>query len=73
MLSQRWNSVATNPDPSHVGELSQLEIQILNEKAKGLSDLEVARELFLYESTVRSIVRKHMLRHNNGKAEPSPS
>jgi len=65
--------VATNPDPSHVGELSQLEIQILNEKAKGLSDLEVARELFLYESTVRSIVRKHMRRHNNGKAETSPS
>lgn len=65
--------MATNPDPSHVGELSQLEIQILNEKAKGLSDLEVARELFLYESTVRSIVRKHMRRHNNGKAETSPS
>ena len=65
--------MATNPDPPRAGELSQLEIQILNEKGKGLSDLEVACELFLYESTVRSIVRKHMLRHNNGKADPSPS
>ena len=73
MLPQRWNSVATNPDLSHVVKLSQLEMRILNEKAKGLSDLEIARELFLHESTVRSIIRKHVLRHNNGKADPSRS
>ncbi len=51
--------MVANPNSMHAGRLSQLEAQILNEKAKGLSDLEIARVLFVYESTVRSIIRKH--------------
>ena len=62
----------TNPNPLHVAALSQLEAQILNEKAKGLSDLEAARVLFVYESTVRSIIRKHAPYYNgNGRVEVS--
>jgi hypothetical protein len=64
--------MVTNPNSMHAGRLSQLEAQILNEKAKGLSDLEVARVLFVYESTVRSIIRKHAPYHNgNGRVDVS--
>ena len=42
--------------------LWNLEDRVLNEKAKGLSNLEVASKLFLYESTVRIIVQQHKLR-----------
>ena len=64
--------MGTNPNSLHAGRLSQLEAQILNEKAKGLSDLEVARVLFVYESTVRSIIRKHAPYYNgNGRVEVS--
>jgi len=38
-------------------ELSALECQILKEKVKGLSDLEVALRLFLYEREVRAIMQ----------------
>jgi DNA-binding NarL/FixJ family response regulator len=45
--------------------LSELEKQVLSEKAKGLSDLEVAAKLLLYERAVRSIVHNSMARHND--------
>jgi len=55
-----------------IGELSALERQILQEKAKGLSDLEVASRLFLYERQVRAITRKLKRRYANGKITDSP-
>jgi DNA-binding NarL/FixJ family response regulator len=48
-------------------ELSALESQILKEKVKGLSDLEVALRLFLYEREVRAIVQRLKRRHVNSK------
>jgi hypothetical protein len=52
--------------------LSALESQILKEKAKGLSDLEVALRLFLYEREVRVIVQALKRRSADGKfADPS--
>ena len=39
------------------GELSALESQILKEKVKGVSDLELALRLFLYEREVRAIIQ----------------
>jgi DNA-binding CsgD family transcriptional regulator len=48
-------------------ELSALESQILKEKVKGLSDLEVALRLFLYEREVRAIIQKLKRRHVNSK------
>ncbi len=64
--------MVTNPNSKHAGRLSQLEAQILKEKAKGLSDLEVARVLFVYESTVRSVIRKHAPYHGgNGRVDVS--
>ena len=47
-------------------ELSALEAQILTEKAKGLSDLEVASRLFLYPRDVRAITQKLKKRYVNG-------
>ena len=49
-----------------------LENQILKEKAKGLSDLEVALRLFRYEHEVRAIVQKLKRRSVNGKISDSP-
>ena len=48
-------------------ELSALESQILKEKARGLSDLEVASKLFLDEPAVRAITQKFKKRYVNGK------
>jgi len=54
------------------GELSALESQVLKEKAKGLSDLEVASRLFLYERDVRAITQKLKRRYLSGKITDSP-
>jgi hypothetical protein len=51
----------------HTAEPSALESQILREKAKGLSDLEVALRLFLYEREVRSIMQRLKKRSLGGK------
>jgi DNA-binding CsgD family transcriptional regulator len=53
-------------------ELSALESQILKEKAKGLSDLEVAVRLFLYEREVRAIMQRLKRRHVNSKIADPP-
>ena len=50
----------------------ELEARILSEKAKGLSDLEVASKLFLYELTVRVIVGQHKLRLRSGRNHRDP-
>jgi FixJ family two-component response regulator len=55
-----------------IAELSRLERQILKEKAKGLSDLEVASRLFLYEREVRAITQKLKRRYMNGKITDPP-
>ncbi len=47
-------------------ELSAVEALILREKAKGLSDLEVALRLFLYPRDVRAITQKLKKRYVNG-------
>ena len=47
-------------------ELSAVEAQILKEKAKGLSDLEVASTLFLYPRDVRAITQRLKKRYVNG-------
>ena len=47
-------------------ELSAVEAQILKEKAKGLSDLEVASRLFLYPRDVRAITQRLKKRYVNG-------
>jgi DNA-binding NarL/FixJ family response regulator len=49
-------------------ELSASETQILKEKARGLSDLEVASKLFLYEREVRAITQKFKKRYLNAKS-----
>jgi hypothetical protein len=54
-------------------ELSALESQILEEKAKGLSDLEVESRLFLYEREVRAIARKLKRRYVNGQITNPPN
>ena len=53
--------------------LSALESQILKEKAKGLSDLEVALRLFLYEREVRAIAQALKRRYADGKSADPPS
>ncbi len=53
----------------HAEPLSELESRVLNEKARGLSDLEVASKLFLYESTVRAIIRQYKSRY--GRRAPN--
>jgi DNA-binding CsgD family transcriptional regulator len=53
-------------------ELSALESQILKEKVKGLSDLEVALRLFLYEREVRAITQRLKRRHVNSKIADPP-
>lgn len=54
------------------GGLLRLEEEVLSEKAKGLSDLEVALRLRVDERTVRSIFRRHRARHENGKGNGGP-
>ena len=63
--------MATDSVSAHADSSSELERRILSEKAKGLSDLEVASKLLLYESTVRSIalaalagLRRHETKHS---------
>ncbi len=53
-------------------ELSVLESQILKEKAKGLSNPEVALKLFLYEREVRAITLTLKTRYANGKIADPP-
>lgn len=48
-------------------EASRLEQEVLSERAKGLSDLEVALKLLLDERTVRSILRRHRMRQRNAR------
>jgi DNA-binding CsgD family transcriptional regulator len=45
-------------------DLSPLEIQIGKEKAKGLSNLEVALKLCLYERDVRAVTRRLKKRYD---------
>ncbi len=45
----------------------ELEARVLSEKAKGLSDLEIASKLLLYESTVRGIVWRRKSRLSSGR------
>ena len=67
---------ALDLDGVYTSDLRPLERQILEEKAKGLSDLEVASKFFLYEREVRSITqslpRRHCQPGNRSKEEPSP-
>ena len=49
---------ALDLDGVYTSDLRPLERQILEEKAKGLSDLEVASKFFLYEREVRSITQR---------------
>ena len=48
---------ASDREFAHAADLSPLEIQIGKEKAKGLSNLEVALKLCLYERDVRAITQ----------------
>lgn len=41
-----------------VADLSFLESEIVREKARGLSDLEVALKLFLYDRDVRAVTQR---------------
>ena len=52
--------------PLHLEGLSALENQILREKARGLSNLEVASKLFLSERQVRAVTQRLKKRRANG-------
>lgn len=60
-------------EPFPTAGLSVLESQILKEKAKGLSDLEVALRLFLYEREVRAIAQALKRRYADGKFADPPN
>jgi hypothetical protein len=64
-----WRNImaALDLDGLHTPGLRPLEKQILEEKAKGLSDLEVASKFFLYEREVRSITQRLKRRGLDGK------
>jgi DNA-binding CsgD family transcriptional regulator len=51
--------------------LSALERRVLQEKAKGLSDLEVALRLCINEREVRTIAQRLKRRALNGKIAPT--
>jgi DNA-binding NarL/FixJ family response regulator len=65
----RWYATATDSIAAQE-LLSELEGRVLSEKAKGVSDLELASKLLLYESTVRAIVRKHKVGSQNVSLRP---
>jgi DNA-binding NarL/FixJ family response regulator len=50
----------------------ELEARVLSEKAKGLSDLEVANKLFLHESTVRVMMGQQKVRLRSGRNRREP-
>lgn len=59
----------------HLEGLSALENQILREKARGLSNLEVASKLFLSERQVRAVMqrlKKRRANGNGGSTKPTP-
>jgi len=49
-----------------------LEARVVSEKAKGLSDLEVANKLFLHESTVRVMMGQQKVRLRSGRNRREP-
>jgi hypothetical protein len=59
--------IGVSSDSSYDGKAFRLEQEVLSEKAKGLSDLEVALKLLLDERTVRSIFRRHMRRRKKAR------
>jgi DNA-binding NarL/FixJ family response regulator len=55
---------AAKPAPAEVGELTERELEVLRQIARGLSNAEIAQELYVSETTVKTHVA-HVLQKLN--------